>query len=78
MALTDHVHHVGWIIGTMDNKIEGLKKEIVDLRAGLGPEAIAAAKQRAAMEKLKVELPTKAIVEYKRSTSFKMGLVRTG
>ncbi|RWW68239.1 hypothetical protein BHE74_00024254 [Ensete ventricosum] len=46
---------------TMDNKIEGLKKEIVDLRAGLGPKAIAAAKQRAAeaqalIDDLKVEL----------------------
>ncbi|RWW26780.1 hypothetical protein GW17_00008821 [Ensete ventricosum] len=61
MALADRVHDVGWIISTMDNKIEGLKKEIVDLRAGLGPKAIAAAKQRAAeaqalIDDLKVEL----------------------
>ncbi|RRT76979.1 hypothetical protein B296_00029360 [Ensete ventricosum] len=61
MALADRVHDVGWIISTMDNKIEGLKKEIVDLRAGLGPKAIVAAKQRAAeaqalVDDLKVEL----------------------
>ncbi|RRT62365.1 hypothetical protein B296_00041110 [Ensete ventricosum] len=35
-------------------------------------------KMTSTMEKLKVELPAEAIAEYKKSTSFKMGLVRTG
>ncbi|RWW59826.1 hypothetical protein BHE74_00033217 [Ensete ventricosum] len=43
MALTDRVHDAGWVISVMDNKSEGLKKEIVDLRVGLGPEAVGTA-----------------------------------
>ncbi|RRT75078.1 hypothetical protein B296_00029236 [Ensete ventricosum] len=81
MALADHVHDAGWVISIMDNKTEGLKKEISDLRVRSGPEAIAAAEQRAAEDQALIDhlkLPTEAIAEYKKSAGFEMGLVRTG
>ncbi|RRT37696.1 hypothetical protein B296_00056770 [Ensete ventricosum] len=61
MALANHAHDVGQVISLMDNKAEGLKKEIIDLRAGSGPKAIAAAELKAAeaqtlVDDLKVEL----------------------
>ncbi|RWW57628.1 hypothetical protein BHE74_00035569 [Ensete ventricosum] len=37
MALADRVHNVSRVISVMDNKVEGLRKEIVDLKAGSGP-----------------------------------------
>ncbi|RRT73823.1 hypothetical protein B296_00032084 [Ensete ventricosum] len=40
---TNHIHDAGRVISVMDNNSKGLKKEIVDLRAGSGPEAVATA-----------------------------------
>ncbi|RZS06313.1 hypothetical protein BHM03_00036940 [Ensete ventricosum] len=44
-AAWDHVHDAGWVINVMDNKSDGLKKEIVDLQAWSGPEAVVAVEQ---------------------------------
>ncbi|RWW41149.1 hypothetical protein BHE74_00053379 [Ensete ventricosum] len=49
------------VISLMDNKAKGLKKEIVDLRAGSGPKAVAAVELKAdeaqtLVDDLKVEL----------------------
>ncbi|RWV77084.1 hypothetical protein GW17_00062144 [Ensete ventricosum] len=61
MALANHAHDAGQVISLMDNKAEGLKKEIVDLRAGSGPKAVAAIELKAdeaqtLVDDLKVEL----------------------
>ncbi|RRT60537.1 hypothetical protein B296_00032828 [Ensete ventricosum] len=34
--------NAGWVIGVMDNKVKGLRKEMVELKAGSGSKAIAA------------------------------------
>ncbi|RWV90095.1 hypothetical protein GW17_00047727 [Ensete ventricosum] len=47
MALADRVHDAGWVINVMDNKSDGLKKEIADLQAWSGPEVVVAVEQRA-------------------------------
>ncbi|RRT74367.1 hypothetical protein B296_00026964 [Ensete ventricosum] len=121
MALADHVHNAGWVIDIMDNKAEGLRKEIEDLKVGSKREVIVEHEEvthrreslelelndshlflvdsqeqledvraqgqvmedellnlTCSMEGLKVKLPQKAIVEYKESPNFQMGLVRTG
>ncbi|RZS04855.1 hypothetical protein BHM03_00035268 [Ensete ventricosum] len=112
MALADHVHDAGRVIDIMDNKAEGLRKEIEDLkveheevthrRESLELELndshlfLADSQEQledvraqgqvmedellnltCSMEGLKVKLPQKAIVEYKESPNFQMGLVRT-
>ncbi|RWW67082.1 hypothetical protein BHE74_00025495 [Ensete ventricosum] len=109
----------------LKSTVLGLKREIVDLRVRLGPEAVVVAEQRASeaqalvdhlkvefkeadrhrvsleterenychdlvgrralddellklmgtLENLRVELPTKTIIKYKKSTGFEMGLV---
>ncbi|RZR91336.1 hypothetical protein BHM03_00019434 [Ensete ventricosum] len=47
MALADRVHDEGRVINVMDNKAEGLQKEIAKLKAGSGLEAIVATELRA-------------------------------
>ncbi|RRT76816.1 hypothetical protein B296_00023483 [Ensete ventricosum] len=47
MTLVDHVHDAGQVISVMDNKTEGLKKEITDLKVESRLEAIVVAEQRA-------------------------------
>ncbi|RRT38818.1 hypothetical protein B296_00053996 [Ensete ventricosum] len=47
MALIDRVHGIVRIIGAMDNKADGLRKEIQELKASVGSNAVAAAEQRA-------------------------------
>ncbi|RWV94205.1 hypothetical protein GW17_00043280 [Ensete ventricosum] len=87
MALVDHVHDISQVIGVMDNKVEGLRKEVVELKAGSGLEAIATdegfredrlLKLTRTMEGLKFELPKEVVAEYKKSTNFEMGLMQIG
>ncbi|RZR78289.1 hypothetical protein BHM03_00003584 [Ensete ventricosum] len=61
MALADHVHDAGRVINLMDNKAEGLKKEIANLRAWSGSKVVAAAdpkvvEAQALVDDLKVKL----------------------
>ncbi|RRT67320.1 hypothetical protein B296_00010718 [Ensete ventricosum] len=94
MALVDHVHDISQVIDVMDNKVEGLRKEVTELKAGSGLEAIATdegfrgargrviedrlLKLTHTMEGLKFELPKEVIAEYKKSTNFEMGLMQIG
>ncbi|RWW87227.1 hypothetical protein BHE74_00003962 [Ensete ventricosum] len=153
MALIDWAHDVGRVISAMDNKADGLRKEIQEMKAGAGSNTVAATEQRAfeaqsladhykieleeatrrweslemelseaqglltdsqnqlnearelladsqdqlkgvrargcqmedellnltgSTEALKVDLPKKVVADYKKTTEFEMGLVRTG
>ncbi|RWW89299.1 hypothetical protein BHE74_00001763 [Ensete ventricosum] len=55
MALVDRVHDVGWVISDMDSKVDGLRKEIQELKASSGSEAITAAEQWASEAQSLVE-----------------------
>ncbi|RWW26720.1 hypothetical protein GW17_00008890 [Ensete ventricosum] len=79
MALIDRVHDAGQVISCMGDKITDLRSEVPELKEGPGLAAV-----REAEEALNVELqrvPEKAkevIAEYKESSSFKLGLQRSG
>ncbi|RRT53405.1 hypothetical protein B296_00049877 [Ensete ventricosum] len=45
MALIDQVHDIGRVITAMDTKVDGLRKEIQELKAGVGPNAVVVAEQ---------------------------------
>ncbi|RRT79007.1 hypothetical protein B296_00026191 [Ensete ventricosum] len=47
MALADHVHDAGRVIDLIDNKAEGLRREIAELKVGSRPEAIVTVELRA-------------------------------
>ncbi|RWW15063.1 hypothetical protein BHE74_00018311 [Ensete ventricosum] len=47
MALADRVFDVDRVISVMDNKVEGLQKEVIELKVGLGLGAIATVKLQA-------------------------------
>ncbi|RRT45609.1 hypothetical protein B296_00031250 [Ensete ventricosum] len=55
MALIDHVHNAGSVITVMDNKMDGLHKEIEELKVGVDLEAIAIDERRVADLLAKVE-----------------------
>ncbi|RWV96183.1 hypothetical protein BHE74_00015970 [Ensete ventricosum] len=61
MALIDQVHEISWVISVMDNKADGLRKEIQELKAGAGSDVVAATEQWASeaqslVDHYKVEL----------------------
>ncbi|RWW17376.1 hypothetical protein GW17_00018694 [Ensete ventricosum] len=114
MALIDRVHGVVRIIGAMDNKADGLRKEIQELKASVGSNAVVVAEQRASeaqslvdhykieleeatrrresleimedellnltcnTDALNVDLPKKAVADYKKLAGFEMGLMWMG
>ncbi|RWV90839.1 hypothetical protein GW17_00046919 [Ensete ventricosum] len=45
MAFIDRVHEAGRVISTMDNKADGLRKEIQELKVGAGSDAVTIAEQ---------------------------------
>ncbi|RRT64603.1 hypothetical protein GW17_00053637 [Ensete ventricosum] len=55
MALFDRVHDAGRLITFMDYRINNLLQEIETLKAGGGPEAVAAAEERVAMLEKELE-----------------------
>ncbi|RRT60775.1 hypothetical protein B296_00028189 [Ensete ventricosum] len=55
MALVNRVHDVGWVISAMDSKVDGLRKEIQELKASSGSEAVTAAEQWASEAQSLVE-----------------------
>ncbi|RZS08883.1 hypothetical protein BHM03_00039921 [Ensete ventricosum] len=54
------------------------REQLKEVRLGCRTLEDELLKMTSAMEKLKVELPTEAIAEYKKLAGFEMGLVRTG
>ncbi|RWW53851.1 hypothetical protein BHE74_00039615 [Ensete ventricosum] len=54
------------------------REQLKEVRLGCRTLEDELLKMTGTMEKLKVELPTEAIVEYKKLAGFEMGLVRTG